>query len=135
MLLLLFVFESLQEKYDNNWWIGRLVKEGSDVGFIPSPAKLELLRQMNPSRSSKNHSSKNSSSSNLGGVINYLMSSFKKKNGGWLQGSPMISWIVKIIIILLWFQFNYLTSVCVLCATRDNHNILNNVFKTVFTKI
>jgi len=82
MLLLLFVFESLQEKYDNNWWIGRLVKEGSDVGFIPSPAKLELLRQMNPSRSSKNHSSKNSSSSNLGGVINYLMSSFKKKNGG-----------------------------------------------------
>ncbi|KAE9523244.1 hypothetical protein AGLY_016344 [Aphis glycines] len=62
-------FLHIKEKYDNNWWIGRLVKEGSDVGFIPSPAKLELLRQMNPSRSSKNHSSKNSSSSNLGGVI------------------------------------------------------------------
>ncbi|XP_026820809.1 voltage-dependent L-type calcium channel subunit beta-1-like [Rhopalosiphum maidis] len=58
-------FLHIKEKYDNNWWIGRLVKEGSDVGFIPSPAKLELLRQMNPSRSSKNHSSKNSSSSNL----------------------------------------------------------------------
>jgi voltage-dependent calcium channel beta-2 len=34
----------VMERYDQNWWIGRKVQIGCDIGFIPSPAKLETLR-------------------------------------------------------------------------------------------
>jgi len=56
----------VMERYDQNWWIGRKVQVGADIGFIPSPAKLETLRiQLAQNRTAKVYANKQSSAANL----------------------------------------------------------------------
>ncbi|VDN12341.1 unnamed protein product [Dibothriocephalus latus] len=65
-------FLHIKEKFNNEWWIGRPVKENSDVGFIPSPAKLEMLRTRDTDGEGggRDDGDQNARSSSKGGVSN-----------------------------------------------------------------
>lgn len=68
-------FLHIKEKFNNDWWIGRLVQEGADVGFIPSPSKLEARRlqqiQQPQQKTAKLYASKaGPSASNVDNLLN-----------------------------------------------------------------
>jgi len=67
-------FLHIKEKFNDDWWIGRVVKEGCDIGFIPSPSKLETLRQQSPGGAGKVGFRYTSNASQFGDMVSQAQS-------------------------------------------------------------
>lgn len=66
-----------------------MVKEGCDVSFIPSPVKLENLRlQQTQASKTKLYASKTGSGSNIGGLVNNVLSNSQSNSRGSTPPTP-----------------------------------------------
>lgn len=88
-------FLHIKEKYDNNWWIGRLVVDNQnganmngissgDVGFIPSPVKLDNLRMIQTQM--RNNKAGGGGMHGGGGVGGGKLSGSSNNLGEWRDG-------------------------------------------------
>lgn len=76
--------------YDEDWWIGRLVIEGSNPGYLPSPRKLESLKEFKTQKRND-------------GIQRFSSNEFFMKLGGVLKIIIIYSFISDLIILYLFY--------------------------------
>lgn len=88
-----------------------MVKEGCDVGFIPSPVKLENLRlQQSQESRTRLYANKTTSGSNLGGLVNNVLNQASVNNSrGSTPPTPGKEYILSLFFFNLYYHlFHFL---------------------------